>query len=573
MGFDSCWWVAVPDNADAGRAVKARAEALAHFYRPVGLIRTATWVLDEAGAHVGVLSSTRPELQSGIGCWGEVPPPGLSGPEELLTADDSRLRSIHGVSVLVGWKADRLRIVNSSSGPAGLYVAHGPVGSVWSTHAVAAHWIAAGSVGIDWSVLAEHIAFDFAGGERTLVQGSSTVPPGTRIDVHGGRFSERTYWPAKQRWKPLPEATASQEAARALRASLRARTSGHRAMLGLTAGVDSLVLALALQQEGVRVSAFTWGEADWPDPRGARVVADRLGIEHRVIEPMWLDGRETLSSLDRQSRWCDGVCALATAERTFPGSDDVWVAGMGGEIGRAFYWRANARLHPHPSRFQMGEILAPRERLGPADDVIAEQLTSTVLEWIDDARDLAHGWRALDVLYAEQRVRRWGRSQLPMLRGALVAGYTAPPLARALASLPEADRVSDGFARRYVAASEPKLVPPAPPPPPARRRLWRLRALARHLIPLPAEGPVRDELLIRQYRERPEIGEFLSGALADGRVRATLGARWCRAIDEGLARGERRAFERAYLLAGPYALAQALVELRSSSGLAGRDVS
>jgi hypothetical protein len=86
----------------------------------------------------------------------------------------------------------------------------------------------------------------------------------------------------------------------------------------------------------------------------------------------------------------------------------------------------------------------------------------------------------LDRFYSERRFARWGRSMLPREPFPLIAGFAAHEVQRALAALPLADKLTDGFHRRFVAERFPELTPHPPELP--RRGVPRLARRAAHRV-------------------------------------------------------------------------------------------
>jgi hypothetical protein len=513
---------------------RERLAALERLYAPLGL-ETCT-VEERGGAWLGRLAGPGGPLPDLL-AWGA--PLGAAGHTagELLTASDARLREIVvGMGALVAASPDRLRLVTAPSGPLALHVADGPGGTVWSTHAVAAAWLARGDAELDPAAVPEYLAFDFVGGGRTLVRGVAPVAPATVVDVGGGA---RSFWPPAERWAPVPEPEAQAHAERALLVALQRRL-GARTDLALTAGADSRVLAVALAELGADWRAFTWGDDGWPDVDGARAVAAALGAPFsRSLE--WLDDDVLRARFAADAVWADGLAALSFAARTWPADAAAVLGGMGGEVGRAFYY-------------------APAAAPGAAAGDLAGHLHAEA--WVESAAASGQdGWRRLDVVYAEQRVARWGRTQVPPLAADFVPGFCAVDVARGLVSLPLADRTGDAFHRRFVAARRPDLALPAPAPPAPAGRARRLARRVRRRV-RPPTAPA-DAFVVEALGRRPVTRAWLVEEVLEAPVILdAMGRPWAERTREGLLRGEPRPSAQALLAAGPVALAGALSALR-----------
>jgi hypothetical protein len=200
---------------------------------------------------------------------GEPLPATLAAPEALLAAAPGELRAIEGMTAALAFGHDRARIVSSASGPATLYEAEGE--AIWccSTHAVAAAWVAHGDARIDPDAVPELLAFDFVGGERTLIAGVRPLPPAADIAIDAGGRRTSAWLVPGERWELVPEREAQAHAEDALLSTVERRLAGRRVSMALTAGLDSRVLAVALTEAGLPFDAFTWGAEGWPDTGGA----------------------------------------------------------------------------------------------------------------------------------------------------------------------------------------------------------------------------------------------------------------------------------------------------------------
>jgi hypothetical protein len=544
--------------------IEARLRALQSFYAPLGDVQAQIRQWPSAGLIVGRLAvGHRPDPLESVESWGEQVNARWSDPEALLGATNEELREDPGMFMVCGVTRSRARIVTSAAGPAPAYVASSEQLRVWSTHAVACGWLARGSVQLDSDALPEHVAFDFVGGRRTLLSGVSTVPPGSVVDLVEGAGSTSTYWSDVDRWEPVPEEEAYCAAETGLLRTLERRVGRSAAMLGLTAGKDSRVLAAALKNLDIPFSSFTWGEPGWPDVVGATALAAALGVPHRTESSLFLNGDEALSELDRLSRWCDGVTSLALAQRTWPGETDAWITGAGGETGRAYYWGRAYRESADPT--DLLRVLRVERRLGPGANPSARELLSDrVAEWVMDAQATnASGWRTLDVLYAEQRVRRWGRSQIPPLPGAFVGGFTPVAVARPLSSLRIGDRLTDEFARQFVHRRAPALAS-ASPAAGDRRSPFRLLA---HRVRSRVSRRTQDggdPVLRALLADRPQVVDYVAGVLESEWAVDRLGSEWSHTTMRGVMAAQRRPTERAFALCGPIALASAIAELNAA---------
>lgn len=579
MGVASC--VVAATYAPAGEGcLRARLDVLRRFYAPLG----ATDVRMRPGAFKGLLLAEiefegldggRGRAQADdprvIGWGGPFPPRLLSLPS-LLDASDTDLRAVNGPGVLFGAGDERARIVTSPEGPTSLYVASSTDTTVWSTHAVAAAFLCKGRVDIDPGAMPEFVTTEFVGGDRTHLEGVRAVGPALRIDIRADHHESNSYWPDSERWALLPEEEAQRLGEDALLTALERRCDGIGDLLcGLTAGLDSRVVAVALRELGRDFSAFTLGLDGWPDVEGAKETARSLGLSHRTYAFDSNTDEEARTAIETAVRWSEGLeptAGFGTPE--VPENPGGIVTGRGGETGRAFFFRRSAALGVEPSRDDLVDtLLAHRPpRLDGASQEAKTQLRMSVLEWIDRAISLGHqGWRVLDVVYGRERLTRWDRTRLMRQASFYLPALTAVDVQRALVSLPLDARLRDGFHRTFLEARRPDLLPSAPDPPvlprPSVIRAVRSRLPRRRHRAAGPTWPFREE-----WQTRPDTFSWIrDGLLANELVERTFGQRWITSIRRGLTAGDPAATKTAMVLVAPLALAEALDDLNRTDQL------
>lgn len=553
-------------------ALERRAEDLARFYRPLGYDRVSLRWVPALRLLLGTVDRAAEPLEAdAVLSWGGPAPRRLLEPAALLSAGDRDLRSLDAVTVLAAASDDEGCLVSGAGGITSLYAARGREASAWSTHGVAAAWLALGRARVDVDTLPEFIALEYVGGARTLIEGVRAVPVATRVRLTPREEREQSYWPKRERWAPVSETAAQAHAEQALLDGLARRLDGVAApIVGLTGGLDSRVVAVALWELGVPFEALTWGPDDSPDLGTAREIAARLGVDHRwrPIDPPGASG--TFERLDRLARWSDGACPLDLRGDVWPTEGSAFVSGIGGEVGRAFYYMARAHEEPDPSARRLRGLLGVPLRLHRARPEAIRRVEGRVDGWLAEAESLGHGgWGRLDFMYGEQRLRRWGRLILPRSTPPALPAFATPEVTRALASLPLVDRVSNGFHRRFLSSRLPELAPPAGvlPRSPAALR-WARREV------LPAVRPTLETALRRRppdrgrwpdtplWRGREEVRDWLAREVLHSEiVLEALGEGWATSTRHGLLADEWRATTKALLAAAPVALARALTEL------------
>ena len=526
-----------------GETVRRRVDALAGWYGVQAEVRAI------AGGAVTAAALGAPLHAA---AFGEAPPATL----DLLNADDRALRRYEGGGAALAATADRARLVAGAGAPAVLYGARSADGQVaaWATHAVAAAYVATGSAAVDPAAVPEQLAAEFVGGERSLVAGVRALRAASLVDLSATRAEEGCYWPARDRWRLVPAEDAHAYTESHLLRSLDARLAGVRQpFLGLTAGLDSRVAGLVLRELGVAFEGYTWGPQDDPDVRGGAEAARMLGTNHRRLEFQHWDAQDALRRTRVNARWTEGAIHVGFADIVWPADLHAFVTGAGGETGRSFYY---GDLVPGREPGDLAAVLTEQlaGRIAGARPEALEALDVRVRGWIADAeRSGAEGWRVLDVVYAEQRVRRWLRGMLPRLPASMVGAFTAPEVQRGLASLPLEQRTRSEFHRRFIEDRQPGLLPVDPPPQRGGRR--PLGRIAQRL---------RRGSLDGEWMARPEFRDWIAdGVLDSALAQEAMGGRWCRRTRSRFYAGDAYAVERALWLGGPVALQEALAELPS----------
>lgn len=547
---------------------RSRLNALVEFYAAIeaGTHDREAFVADSeaAGVMAGVIflgigpDAAIPEVL----WWLERPAGGLGTTEAVLAANDSKLRAMHN-GLLAASVTDRVRIVTGPCGPTSLYVARGPTGRVWSTHAVAAAYLASGRTEIDPTALPELLTLGFAGGSHCLIKGARAVPPAMCIDITADEVVERCYWPLGDRWSIADDGAGMTDTQDALMRSLEVRLSGEAApWLGLTAGLDSRVVAVALDQLGISARTFTWAHHP-TDADGGRVVARALGLSHLTVEPAWHDEAAGLAHIDAEVRWNEGLGRMnPLGTIPWPEGMSSFVTGGAGEVGRAFWWRGLGRNHQNPDLNRISGSFRPDHRLRHAPREVRAALREHVWTMLAEIAEAGiQGWALLDVLYAEQRLTRWGRGMLGRHDASTVAAFSHPAIMSRLAAQSLDDRLTDGFHHYFLRSAGYEMPARQPPvqrrrvPYPARRLASRLRSLRSHRgSPWPWNEAMANLPTYRSW--------LTDGVLAHPAVEAALGEHWRdRMVMLFETARNEEAGEAAVVLSGPIALDAAIRSL------------
>jgi hypothetical protein len=255
--------------------------------------------------------------------------------------------------------------------------------------------------------------------------------------------------------------------------------------LSLTGGKDSRLIAAALTAAGVPFRARTHGFARHPDVIIARMISERLGLEHTVTEPRAAaaerdleppDQAEILARLRSAVLLSDGMLSAFEnlGSRVRPDHqaaiEPVQVGGHGGELLRGGYaqtaWRSPAPRRPVTAAARAGSSVAAAElfrrlttrRLGLLRPAAAAAYLASLAPWA--AAVAAGPLRALDDFYLVNRAGRWSAAarQAYLIRSPLVQPFFSDRVIRAMRAVPLRQRMSDQLHRDVLASLAPELL-------------------------------------------------------------------------------------------------------------------
>lgn len=214
--------------------------------------------------------------------------------------------------------------------------------------------------------------------------------------------------------------------------------------LALTAGKDSRALLAiaksALAGEELRLYTLDRGWNDL-DKHTARRIAEDHNLDWRAIPTIIANTQQR-----REWDWRTGHTVQSAVRRTFPSihnlQGDVRVEGLGGEIGRGFYWEDT-------DRSETG--IDAEELLDRFNKPARPSIVSSLNNWLDELNEF-DTYTILDLAYQEHRLGCWAGPQHLGLPDTL--DYVCPFLQRPVISAMH--RLSPEI-RRYDAL-QPRLV-------------------------------------------------------------------------------------------------------------------
>jgi hypothetical protein len=245
------------------------------------------------------------------------------------------------------------------------------------------------------------------------------------------------------------------------------------AMIGMTSGNETRMLLAGLRGHQDLYS-FTFATANMVDTNTGRALAKLERIPHDVIEPR-RDPAVSQDWFNRVGRSVTGQSMTNAASKEDLPRDRWFVKGMGGEIGRGFYYADGDT----PSIVLTAEDLLGRMKL-PVHPVMVEAGT----QWVsrldpEDSLDL------LDMLFTDNRMGCWS---IPQMHGdtdalAMVFPLNKVSVIRAIRGLPEDVRFNDRFAPLVVEQIAPDLMRlPINEPFGAARLPWLAKRAVRRVL-------------------------------------------------------------------------------------------
>jgi hypothetical protein len=260
--------------------------------------------------------------------------------------------------------------------------------------------------------------------------------------------------------------------------------------LSLTGGKDSRLIAAALAAAEVPFRARTHGFASHPDVIIARMIAERLGLEHTVTEPRAAaagpapkhprrpkppDQAEVLGRLRSAVLVSDGMLSAFENIGSWVRPDHeaavtpVQAGGHGGELLRGGYaqtaWCSPASRRP-VSAAQAWSSAAAAElfrrlttrRLGLLRPDAAAAYLASLAPWA--AAIGAGPLRALDDFYLANRAGRWSAAarQAYLIRAPLVQPFFSDQVVQAARAVPLRRRMNDQLHRDVLASLAPELL-------------------------------------------------------------------------------------------------------------------
>lgn len=509
--FHSVVGVVHDEDGDAGRFAE-RAERLRHLYAPLlprGAVLQTRWLprpgIGMVAVGPGYLGSgdVQGRELSDLVVWGAiVDGGGVPDDEHLWRVIDGpeRLRGTNGVFVIfAATSGDNVRLVTSPTHVHTLKAVAGPHAKAWATRGLAAHVLAGAPPRLAPERAIDVVLYDHMYGSEELLEATRVLDDASVVDIGPRGASETCYWPLADRVAPGVTTTVERfRSAAGNHLGMLSLIPG--AMLGLTGGRDSTLLAGSLHETSGSISTFTLGHRSFPDVRAARSVAEALGWPHEIVGVT--SGGDRFQDLMRVSAWTEGLDNprnLVAGVPDWDVSGVTWVSGHGGEVGRPLYWEKEG-WEADP----LGAIVDwPTRRVKRST---ADGLRDRVSAALDQCRELRgeDDQAVFGLFYLLQRMHQWVMRSLPYTPiDNYVPGYLGQEVIRAMLDVSAAGRRNASLFDEALAACPLGLRALAIDA--SRGTRWgRLRQRFAHRLPwIPAPVP-NDWTMLRPILEEVE---------------------------------------------------------------------
>lgn len=235
-------------------------------------------------------------------------------------------------------------------------------------------------------------------GGLTAHQGLRRLLPGQMLDL--ADLSARRFWPLVAVPENSDTDATVAESVDLIHAQLQAIVdSPRRLALGLTAGNETRVLLACARGflDRIDTATVTGQDRHATDTIMARRIAADAGVSHIEL-PRRTATQDEYQRFLRRGGHCNADSNALYHSSVWPIADShIFVSGIGGEVGRGFFWRATDR------RDTPITVAGLTARFGLPQ---TEALTRALQDWLDGL-PAGDAFSILDLAYLENRMGPW----------------------------------------------------------------------------------------------------------------------------------------------------------------------
>ena len=261
-------------------------------------------------------------------------------------------------------------------------------------------------------------------GEETLYSGVRAVPQGTALQWDGARARiverDRVIQAPSSDGISLDDAWTQEQVEAGIRAAARtielATKDKETIDLGITGGKDSRLTLAFCMAEGLthRLRLFTRGTPDHPDVVVGQLIADAIGVPHRIVTPPAAPGTAPVFTaegyfdrIDRSAFQADGLAGAWDPFAQPRTGTTIAMSGLMGEVLKA-YAKTPYTPAEKPSAPEIVRLQGLWDPMGVVEPGVANSLASRLEDRFSALLD--HGFTQddlPDIYYYENRIPNW----------------------------------------------------------------------------------------------------------------------------------------------------------------------
>jgi len=212
-------------------------------------------------------------------------------------------------------------------------------------------------------------------------------------------WNTRRHWPKVDFTQNMSSDVAAGIITNEVRDTVSIITKAAPTVCSLTAGNETRLLLACSKDILKQLDFFTVNTPDTKlDVEVSKKLASKFGVNHKLLDLSFATADEQISWLYKASHTVGGS-NLTTHPTVYPLSKYTYsIGGLGGEVGRAFFWRNSDNLD---MELTAGNIIS---RFGMPYD---EDIYNATVKWFKTVEQFCP-YTQLDLAYLELRMSAWG---------------------------------------------------------------------------------------------------------------------------------------------------------------------